>query len=73
MTQVTDYVTTPELAARLGVSRATLGRAAKKGTLPLPVRLSPGGPLLWPIAEVEAFLKRTRNTTNAPISPAKPD
>ncbi|HWL58193.1 MAG TPA: helix-turn-helix domain-containing protein [Paracoccus sp. (in: a-proteobacteria)] len=66
-----DYLTTKALAERLGVSRSTLTRAINKGSLPLPVRLAPSGPLLWPAAEVEAFLARTRRATTS--SPAKPD
>jgi excisionase family DNA binding protein len=45
------YLSAAELCARWGISRPTLERALRNGSMPLPIRL---GGRRWLLAEIEA-------------------
>lgn len=48
-----DYFSVQQVAARLGVSVATVWRWAADGTLPKPVKLGPNT-TRWRVADIEA-------------------
>jgi len=55
----TLYLTTSEAAARLGLSRPALLRAARRGDIPVSQR-TPGGRLRFAPADVDAYARRLR-------------
>lgn len=50
------FYTTPQLAARLNQSPATVERLEGSPGFPTPVRLTPGGTKLWAVTEVDAYI-----------------
>jgi prophage regulatory protein len=51
-----------ELADRIGLSLATLGRLRRRGDLPEPIRLSPGC-VGWRTSDIEAWLAARTETS----------
>ncbi|MDF0588094.1 helix-turn-helix domain-containing protein [Tsukamurella sp. 8F] len=58
---VGPWLTTPEAAERLRVSRWTVHELARRGRLQA-FRLSPGGPLRFKVADLDALLVSARPT-----------
>ncbi|MCX7299184.1 MAG: helix-turn-helix domain-containing protein [Rhodobacterales bacterium] len=54
MASITIYLTVQQVAARLGISKATIWRWKAAGTFPAAFKLS-GGSTRWRLADIEAW------------------
>jgi prophage regulatory protein len=54
MAAITTYLTVQQVAARLGISKATIWRWKAAGTFPTAVKLSAGS-TRWRLADIEAW------------------
>ena len=55
-----NYISAPELCAKIGIGRMTLHRWLRDAAMDFPKPARLGGQRFWPVAEIEAWINAQR-------------